>query len=343
VGTMAGQELEDFPRVGDRYYAEAVQELARKGINPTKVLIDGAHDVGMKVHVGIRPAGWSFFEPISDMFASKFYAEHPEWRCVDRDGTPVARMSWAVPEVRKHLIDLLQEAVGFGADGAHIVFVRGYPVVLYEPAFLEMFQKEYGKDPRKLDEESDPRIRKAWSDVVTTFLRELRAVLDEEQKRRGDGKHLELSVMVLGNEYDNLQYGADVRRWVADGLVDEIFSYKWDFGAKKRFDDVKFFVDVCRPKGVPFRPSFTVAPPGYANTFDDALAWYEQGVKGLTFFDANGMNLSQWSVFSRSGHLDELRSRRQQEKAVPERPVQARFHRLGDKIMDGRFAPYGGG
>ena len=53
----------------------------------------------MKVHVAIRPAGWSFFEPYSDYWESPFYQEHPEWRCVDRDGTPVDRMSWAVPEV----------------------------------------------------------------------------------------------------------------------------------------------------------------------------------------------------------------------------------------------------
>ncbi|MFN0168834.1 MAG: hypothetical protein ACKV22_20605 [Bryobacteraceae bacterium] len=343
VGTMPGQDLEDFPRTGDRYYAEAVRELARKGINPTKVLIAGAHDVGMKVHVGIRPAGWSFFEPISDMFSSRFYHEHPEWRSIDRDGTPVSRMSWAVPEVRAHLIALLREAVELGADGAHIVFNRGYPLVLYEPPVVELFRKQHGVDPRNLDEEKDPRVRRLWSDVVTSFLRETRAMLDDVQTRRAGGKRLELSVMVLGNESDNLRYGGDVRRWVEEGLMDQIYSYKWDFGAKKRVDDIPFFTGICRPRKVSFYPSFTVDPPGYANPLQDAVSWYEQGVDGLTFFDANGMKPAHWAVFSRAGHVEELQERARHAAPVPARPVQSRFHRLGGKVMDGRFPPYWGG
>jgi len=338
VGTMMGQDMDDFPRVGDRYYADAVRQLAKKGINPNKVLIDGAHAIGMKVHIGVRPAGWSFWEPISTMFRSNFYEQHPEWRCVDRDCTPVARMSWAVPEVRKHMVDLLREAMGFGADGAHLAFVRGYPLVLYETPFLDIFQKKHGEDPRKLDEEADPRIRQAWSDVVTAFMREARAMLDQEAVRRGNGKRLALSAMVLGNEYDNMQYGADVRRWVSEGLVDELFSYKWDFGAKKRTNDVKSFTEMCEAKGIPFRPSFTVEPVSIADSVDDAASWYKQGVQGLTFFD--GVSSGQMIKYGRFGHIAELPLHRGKERP---KPVQMRFHILGDKVLDGRFPPYWGG
>lgn len=97
VGHMRGAGAELFPRAGDRYFVEAIRETARNGINPLKVLIDGAHDAGLKVHVGIRPAGWTFVEPYVDYCVSPFYRENPLWRCVDRDGTPVARLSWAVP------------------------------------------------------------------------------------------------------------------------------------------------------------------------------------------------------------------------------------------------------
>jgi len=208
-GHMLSDQMDGlvYPDPTYKQYGEAVRELARKGINPTKVLIEGAHSLGMKVHVGIRPAIWTYYEPLRRFFDSPFYQAHPGWRCVDRDGTSTTRMSWAVPEVRKHLIDVLREAVSFGADGAHLVFCRGVPVVLYEPSFLEIFQKRYGQDPRNLDEESDPRIKRAWAEVVTTFMREARAMLDEEQKRRGDGEHLELSAMTFSNEYNNLLYG----------------------------------------------------------------------------------------------------------------------------------------
>ena len=333
-----------YPDPTYKQYGEAVRELAKKGINPTKVLIEGAHALGMKVHVGIRPALWTYYEPLQRFFDSPFYQAHPEWRCVDRDGTPVARMSWAVPKVRRHLVDVLREAVGFGADGAHLVFCRGVPVVLYEPSFLEIFEKRYGEDPRKLDEESDPRIKQAWVEVVTTFIREARAMLDEEQNRRVDGKHLELSVMVFGNEYNNLLYGLDVRRWVTEGLIDEIFLDQWGIGSKKAGVDIDFFLDVCRPKGTPFFPSYTVfSPPAYDNTISQALSWYEKGVHGVVFFDAGGEKVAQGTVVSRLGHVDELRLRDAKESGAPKPVVQIRFHRLGNLVMDGRFPPIGGG
>jgi hypothetical protein len=176
-GTIPGLDMDDFVEVGQRYFVESARELARKNINPVKVLIDGAHDIGMKVHVGVRPAGWSYGGMMNDFWETPFYQRHPEWRCIDRDGAPTTRMSWAVPEVRRHMIDGLLEAVSFGADGANIVFNRGYPVVLYEQPVLDMFQKQYGEDARKLDEEADPRIRKLWSDIVTSVMRGLRGGL----------------------------------------------------------------------------------------------------------------------------------------------------------------------
>jgi hypothetical protein len=56
-GTIPGLDMDDFVEDGQRNFVEAARELARKKINPIKVLIDGAHDIGMKVHVGVRPAG----------------------------------------------------------------------------------------------------------------------------------------------------------------------------------------------------------------------------------------------------------------------------------------------
>ena len=136
----------------------------------------------MKVHVANRPAGWSYLEPWTDFFETPFYKEHPQWRCEDRDGTPVTRMSWAVPEVRRHLVDLLREQVQFGADGANLVFTRGYPVVLFEAPARQLFQKQYGVDPREIPE-SDPRITAFRSEVVMKLFHELRVMLDREGQR----------------------------------------------------------------------------------------------------------------------------------------------------------------
>jgi hypothetical protein len=343
---MLSDQIDGFvyPDPTYKHYGQTVRELAKKGINPTKVLIEGAHALGMKVHVGIRPAIWTYYEPLRRFFDSPFYQAHPEWRCVDRDGTSTTRMSWAVPEVRKHIIDVLREAVRFGADGAHLAFCRGVPVVLYEPAFREIFQKRYGQDPRTLDEESDPRIKQAWAGVVTIFMREARTMLAEEQTRRGDGKHLELSAMTFSNEYNNLLYGIDVRQWVEEGLVDEIYTDQYGIGGKKAGVEIEFFLNVCRPKNIPFFPSCTVfSPPSYDNTIGQVLSWYAKGVQGVVFFDAGGEQVPLGTAVSRLGHVEELRLRDAKESGAPKSVVQIPFHRLGDLVMDGRFPPTGGG
>ncbi|MFH1566779.1 MAG: hypothetical protein ABIL09_02190 [Gemmatimonadota bacterium] len=340
IGHLKGADAEVFPRLGDRYFVEAIRAMARQGINPLEVLIRGAHDAGLKVHVGLRPAGWSFVEPYPDYWDSPFYRQNPQWRCVDRDGTPVARMSWAVPEVRRHLVELLREQVRLGADGAHVCFNRGFPVMLYEPAARELFEGTFGLDPRALAE-TDARIVKWRSDVVATCMRELRAMLDEEGASRGT--RLASSIMVLGNEADNLRYGVDLRRLVAEGLADEVYAYKWDFGASHRAYDLQYLREACGAGGVPFSPATAAFfrephyPPRLVRSF------LEGGASGVAIWDAGVEDIYHWSVISRFGHAEETLRRIEGlgDAEPPRRHV--RFHRLGEHIGDGRFGPYWGG
>jgi hypothetical protein len=336
VGTMPGQDMDDFADVGHRYYVETVRAFVRQKINPLKVLIDGAHNVGVKVHVGIRPAGTSWAPPFDEFWETPFFKDHPEWYCVDRDGKVTTRLSWAVPEVRHHYIELLREMVRLGADGANIVFVRGVPVVLYEPAFCKLFQDKYGLDARTLDD-TDPRILAMHAEVVTTFFREMRAMLDEEQKRRGDGRRLEASIITFGNEYDNSWYGIDIRRLVNAGLLDQIMVYAFDIGSRKGGTDYAYYRAICAPKGVPFR---------VAGAFDTAkmlkyaVEAYDGGAPGISIFDAVGRDIDDWLPLSRMGHESEVR---ELVKSGLHRSKYYFFHLLGNKVMDGRFLPIWGG
>lgn len=336
IGEMRGQNLEDFGRKGDRYYTEAIRELARKRINPTKVLIKGAHNIGMKVHVAVRPAAWVCTEPLSEFFNSRFYQEHPEWRCVDRNGTIVARMSFAVPQVRAHLVEVLREAVGFGADGANILFVRGVPLVLFEKPFNDLFRQRFGVEATSI-EPNDERLLQLRSEVLTTFMREVRSMLDGETTRRGDRRRLELSALVLANEADNRKYGIDVRRWVAEGLLDEVFPYRGAGGGTAREYNTKFFQEVCGAKKVRVRPTFVGWDlPSMKSLMQQAVDLYDAGADGITFWDGNAGadRTDRWSVLSHLGHLDELRERVQE---GPPPPVTLRFHKLGDMIVDGEY------
>ncbi|MCX5659237.1 MAG: hypothetical protein NTW19_05880 [Planctomycetota bacterium] len=342
-GYNAGLEMDDFPREGDRNYVDSVRAFAAQGINPTATLIQGAHDAGLKVHIGIRPAGWSFFEPYAEFWESPFYIAHPEWRCVDRDGTPVTRMSWAVPEVRKHLVDLVAEMVGLGADGAHLVFNRGFPLVLFEEPFVKMFRERFGEDPRGIDE-ADERITRLRSEIVTSFMRELRDAVDAEQRRRGDGKSLEISAMVLGTEADNLRYGLDLRRLVEASLLDEIHIYPYDFGAVEGGFDLAFFREICAARRVPFYPTLNTGYHTGRPLFEQALEFYAQGAAGVTVFDAehlaNEPNHEKWFTLSRMGHVEELKARLD---VAGSEVTYKTFHRLGDQIRDSRYGPFWGG
>ena len=256
---------------------------------------------------------------------------------MDRDGTPVARMSFAVPEVRAHLVDVLREALQFGGDGVNIIFVRGVPYILWEQPFCRLFQERFGQDARAVPED-DPRITDLRVELMTRFMAEVRAMLDQEAARRGDGRRLEISAFVLANEADNRKYGIDVRGWVEKGLLDEVSPYLGAGGGTASDYDLGFFADACGSKGVPWRPTIIAwAAPGPQEMMATALRYYEAGASGITFWDGNSLTTrtDTWAVVSRLGHVDELRERVAQQGAP--KTVTYPLHRIGDFIMDGRY------
>ncbi len=306
VGFMKGSHVQEYPRIGDRHFVESIKALSEKGIHPVREMTRYAQSIGMKVHVGIRPAGWSFFEPYTDYWESPFYRDNPQWRCVDRDGTPVARMSWAVPQVRKHCIDVLRELVQFDADGVNLVFNRGYPLSLYEAPARTLFEKEHGIDPRTLPE-TDPRMVRWRVQIVATFMRELRAMLDEEQHHRGKDKRLLISVILLGTGQDDLRYGVDLKPLAAEGLVDEVFTER-GFGRQSDDFNLPFLSQACKPGNIPFSPGMTCVSRWYK----EIPSYYDSGAHGITIWDADmGVdgNVFHWTCVCRFGHQAETRWR----------------------------------
>jgi hypothetical protein len=181
-------------------------------------------------------------------------------------------------------------------------------------------------------------------------MRELRVRMDQEQVRRGDGKRLTVSAMVLGTELNNYQYGLDIRRLVKEGLLDEISIYPWDFGGKKvpKFGpgayDLNFFNEVCKPKGVPFRPSLPVHWPQLKDQVQEAISFFDTGADGVCLWDAPVGDAETWrSIYSRLGHVDEMRQRLQSVGPLAPKPVYQCFHILGEQVRDSRFPPWWGG
>ena len=339
LGTICGRGQETFPREGDAYYTNSVETFIREGIDLTRVAVDAAHAVGAQIHLGLRPAAWTAPPPYEEFFVSDFYAAHPEWRCVDRDGTPVYRMSFAVPQVREQLLGIYREVLAAEPDGLNVLYNRGMPLILWEEPFCRLFRERYGDDAREVAED-DPRLYELRGEIMTGFMRDLRALLDEAGARRG-GRRLQLSAMVLETEEDNRRFGLDVERWVKEGLIESLGVYRGASHASGKPIDMGFFTRITEGTEVTVHPCMIAwALPKTQDVLRDTVRFYEEGADGVLFWDPSGLcrEGALWPTVSRLGHVEEARLRAELGEPAP---VTLGLTRLGDHV-NGRWTPMAG-
>jgi hypothetical protein len=339
LGTICGADSDDFPREGDAYYTNSVTTLIRKGIDITQVAVEAAHALGLKINIGLRPAAWHAPPPYEEFFVSDFYSAHPEWRCYDRDGTPVMRMSLAVREVRQHLLGVFREVLKAEPDGLNVLYNRGMPVILWEEAFCDLFRERYGEDAKTVPED-DPRLYALRGEILTGFMREIRALLDEHAQATG-GNRLDLSAMVLHTEEDNRKFGLDVERWVKEGLIDSIGVYRGASHTSAKPTEMSFFGRVTEGTNVTVHPCMVAWDlPSTEQMLRDAVGFYDEGADGVLFWDPSGLSRSGilWPIVSRMGHLEEVRLRAGMGKP---KPVTLNLTRYGDHVY-GRWTPMAG-
>ena len=173
----------------------------------------------------LRMGFWSIEFPYDQMyFTNQFYEQHPELRCVNRDGARVERMSYAYPEVQDYMLEQFSHMAAFDCDGIEMLWNRGAPYLLFEPPFVEEFQRRHGEDPRLLPLE-EPRVQALRCEIMTGFVRRLRERLDRERVQRGQ-KRLKFVARGLLNLDDNLALGLDFEQWAKEGLIDVVISYQ---------------------------------------------------------------------------------------------------------------------
>ncbi len=326
LGTLPGAFTDLPPRPGDGYFVRAVHELMANGVDITRAAVEACHERGMKIHIAMRPAAWRAIIPWEDFFVSAFYRNHPEWRCRDRDGTPVARMSFAVPEVRQHLLGIFREVLAANPDGLNVLFNRGTPLVLWEPAFCDRFREQFGEDPREIPKD-DPRIYALRSDILTDWMREVRNLLDEHRRETRCKDRLQLTIMCLATEKDNLQYGIDPARWVRGGWIDQIGI--WHSPGSPI--DLTWFRSMVNGTGVKWFPALVSwQMPDVETVRRQALEWYDEGADGMVVWDPESQvgDAQSWPVYRRLGHVGEMRQRAAKEKSDVAQPV---FEHVGDE------------
>ncbi len=229
-------------------YFDTVERIWAE-FDPMAVAIREAHERGMKIYAYQTlfdegsPAEVLYGDSKPFPWQSKFTIAHPEYLATDREGMKRHHgvMEYAYPQVRAHMLAMLSRLVDdYDFDGLYICtrshsrpadhadqFGFGEPVAL-------AYEEAYGVDPRAEDFDV-AKWRDLRGEFLTGFLRELRAAMDEREKRialaipRGD---------IIGPPYGNMTM--DWRTWVRENLADEIIvgvrSGNWHYPSMRGKD-----------------------------------------------------------------------------------------------------------
>ncbi len=335
AGNLLGGHLDTFPRTVDREFVESVRHLHEQGIDPLRVAIEEAHAQNAEILICLRAAGWKGAPPWEELFMSHFYEAHPEWRCIDHDGTPTMHLSYAAEGVQDHLIEVYREVLQRDPDGVGFMFHRGMPMILWEEPFCRRFIRKYGEDPRKLAED-DPRVFQMRAEIVTGFIRKIRAVLDETAKKQQlGGRRLKLAVTTFATAADNKQFGLDVEAWIEEKLIDQIgiawFAH-YTSGLKTGSGDTAFYARITEGTDVKVYPFYVGWKLSSAtDLLSNVVRDYDKGADGIAVWDPNqfvewqsGKN-PYWPLVSRLGHRDEVR-----DGSLLYRPMATPLTRLGE-------------
>lgn len=314
VGSLFTLEwMRDHYRLRDRLVGETYADFRARGIDPFRVALEYCHQIGLEFHAAYRVAGFHFPAPEDEWNHGGLYHRHPEWRCVDRQGRAVPRLSYAFAGVREFALRLLRETVAYPVDGVCLLYNRRLPLLGYEAPLVESFRAKTGLDPRTLPE-NDPRWIEHGAMVLTGFMRDLRAMLREEQTRQGRHQPFGVTAVVVSSREENLASGLDLERWVREELVDTLIPYSSAAGIASdqvSWEDptsAEFFLRLT--KGTRCQLALNLMPRQV--TPEDYLrrahALYSAGAENLFFWDSYQRNNfdPSWTALTRLGHRDEL-------------------------------------
>lgn len=117
--------------------------------------------------------------------------------------------------MREFRLGLIREAVERDVDGINLDFQRHPTFFDHESLMLKAFQEKYGESGLRVPM-TDPRWYPITAQFMTTFVREARAILDEEGKKKG--RRVGLSVRIDWQKYRT--WGCDIETWLKEGWLD---------------------------------------------------------------------------------------------------------------------------
>lgn len=192
-------------------------------VDMLRLAVDAAKKYGVELY------GWMRFNSYFGNVQSDFFKDNPglweQWETGYRGG----KLCLALPQVRRHKINILVEAAGYGLDGVNLGFLRHPPVLMYHPRLVAGYKRRYGRLPPRNRQNKDTRYFDSlppnddehlrWyayrAAFMTKFGRELRAALSAA----GLG-HVKISIWVRPKHC--LFDGIDLPAWLDEALCDEV-------------------------------------------------------------------------------------------------------------------------
>ena len=237
VGTVCMEvmnDLVDYTSFDQPYFPRKADTLARMSycrefsenreeIYPS--MIAYAHENGMKLFAGHRMQLSSFSFPLEQpLFTVPFVDEHPEYRCLSRDGKMIDFLSYGYSEVQDFMIQNILESARFGFDGVHLIFDRGQHLLFEEPIKARFIAK-YGETDFCRLPLNDVRLIDIKSEILTEFLIKLRNALNGYAEKQGTAP-LKIYMTAYFTYEDGLLDGFDIERFAAAGVIDGIVQAK---------------------------------------------------------------------------------------------------------------------
>ncbi len=177
---------------------------------------------GVKLYAGYKlslASAKMFFSPNA---GNAFVEAHPECAIVTRDGRALSIASYAYPVVQDFMIGQIKEAVSCGFDGVSLYVNRGMMVAFEQPV-LDAVSAKYGVDARTLTMD-DERLNGVWCEIMTAFVKRLRAELDEAA-----GKHIAINLISDYAPATAKRVGIDIETLAADKVIDSVCQDLMEF------------------------------------------------------------------------------------------------------------------
>ena len=243
---LVGRGVTEYPRRGDKLAVETLRRLAAEGTDTLAIVAAACRAAGLACYASVRmngdySAGW-MGETLPAMFNSDFWRAHPEFRIRGKGGEDRTKLSYAFPEVRAFRLALIREAAARDIAGINLDFLRHPDFFGYEEPLVREFERRHGADPRTLAA-TDARWLALRAEIMTGFVRDVRAALDDAGRRRG--RRLGLSARIDWRQWRAV--GCDVATWLKEDLLDYVVVAQRSLGGYEF--ELKPFVEMARGTG----------------------------------------------------------------------------------------------